>query len=216
MARALRTLEACCTPFAPEYSSPRQFVFAGEAATVASQPVIAHYKGPDGYSEPLGSYEDDPILAAFRGAVVSFDDVPEHADGLSVIYSTILLLPGVPELPGSRAEWHRESEGRSEFDVSVTVTTEGRYGTVDLTAPDKRANEYFLHSRPLRTRALAFARTTGALLCLEDCEGPSYELVEEPRSPVVATWPGGRVVRGGMESILRAFGALPWKSPSDG
>ena len=207
MAKALRTLEACCTPFAPNSATPRQFVIGGEVASVTSQPVSARYVGPDRYYEPWGSHEDDPILGRFKGAVVDFDTVPEQADGVSVMYDTTLVLPEVPVLPSlvTLADWQLKSEGRGEFGVVVMVRTEGDYGSIDLTSSTKRGNDYILRSRPVRVRALAFAHATGALLALEDCEGAHYELSEE------YTGSGGREPDASwrLTTALHAFGALP-------
>ncbi|WP_412067214.1 hypothetical protein [Rubrivirga sp. IMCC43871] len=207
MAKALRTLEACCTPFAPDLSTARQFVLGGEVATVTSQPVSASYVGPDRYHESWVSYEDDPLLGRFKGTVVDFDTVPERADGVHVLYDTTLVLPEVPVLPSivTLADWQLESERRGEFSVVVMVCTEGDYGSIDLTSSTKRGNDYILHSRSTRVRALAFARATGALLALEDCEGACYELSEE------YTGAGGREPDASwrLTTALSAFGALP-------
>ena len=201
IAKALRTLESCCTPFGPNRAMARQLVLAGEDATVTSQPVFARYVGPNGYSEPMGDYED----GWSERTTVDFDALPAEADGVSVMYTTTVVLRDLPVLPGSPTDWHRESEGRGEFTVLVTVHTQGAYGVIDFTSSGNRMNEYFLRSQPVRARALAFARATSALLALEDCEGPYYELTEEP------TWSGGHEPDQSwrLTTTLRAFGALP-------
>lgn len=112
---------------------------------------------------------------------------------------------GEPEYDAE--EWPRERA----FHLDVGVEVEEDEACLTLHSPAIAYDMYFWFSRPVRARALAFGRATGARLVLEYHEGPrARELTEALAvNDGWQPWPG-YTGETSLAMELRLFGVEPW------